>query len=63
MNKCCASYDDTFLDIEEDCLNLTDYGVQVRYPFNLEIKENDALLAIRSAERIQTFLQEKQLID
>lgn len=63
LNKCCARYDNTFLDIEEDCLNLTDYGVQVRYPFNLEINENDALLAIKSAERIQTFLQEKQLID
>jgi len=59
LNKCCAQYDSTFLDIEEDCLNLTDYGVQARYPFNLEINENDAQLAIKSAERVQALLQEK----
>lgn len=59
LNKCCTGYDSTFLDIEEDCLNLTDYGVQTRYPFNLEISENDAQLAIESAERVQTFLQKK----
>lgn len=63
LNKCCIKYDKSFLEIEEDCLNLTDYGVQVRYPFNLEINENDALLAVKSAERIQTFLQEKLLIE
>jgi hypothetical protein len=28
--------------VEEECLNLTDYGVQARYPFNLELNEMDA---------------------
>ena len=59
LNKTCSKYDSTFLKIEEDCLDLSDYGVQVRYPFNLELNENDALLAIKSAERVQAFLQEK----
>ncbi len=36
-----------------DCIQLTDYGVQARYPFNLGINELDMLLAIKNAERIQ----------
>jgi hypothetical protein len=63
LDKGCSKYDSTFLVIEDDCLNLSDYGVQARYPFNLELNENDALLAITSAERVQTFLQEKLFSD
>lgn len=63
LNKGCSKYDSTFLVIEDDCLNLSDYGVQARYPFNLDLNENDALLAIKSAERVQTFLQEKLFSD
>ncbi|EIW18746.1 MULTISPECIES: HEPN domain-containing protein [Pelosinus] len=63
LNKGCSEYDSAFLVIEEDCLNLSDYGVHARYPFNLELNESDALLAITSAERVQTFLQEKLFSD
>lgn len=59
LNKSCIGYDCTFLYIEDDCLNLTDYGIQSRYPFNLELNENDARLALKSAERVQAFLREK----
>ncbi len=46
-----------FSEITDDCLNLTDYGVQTRYPFELEIHENDMVLAIKSAEKIQMFVK------
>lgn len=61
LNKCCAGYDSTFSEVEDDCLNLIDYGIQTRYPFNLELNETDAQLAIKNAEQVQTFLQKKLL--
>lgn len=59
LNKICSRYDSTFPEIEDECLNLTDFGVQARYPFHLELCENDALLAINSAEKVQGFINIK----
>ncbi len=38
---------------------LTDYGVNVRYPFPLEITEADMRLAIKSAINIRDFVRQK----
>ena len=59
LNKLCIQYDNAFLEIEEECLSLTDYGVQARYPFHLDLNETDAQSAIITAERVQVFLMEK----
>ncbi|MCL4514475.1 MAG: HEPN domain-containing protein [Firmicutes bacterium] len=59
LNKVCLGYSPEFFVIEEDCIQLTDYGVQARYPFNLGLNESDMLLAIKNAERIQAFVQSK----
>lgn len=48
LNKICLSYGHNFIDILDECLNLTDYGVQARYPFNLDLNESDMVLALKS---------------
>jgi len=58
LNKLCAKYNPRFSEITDDCVNLTDYGVQTRYPFELEIHEEDMILAIKSAETIQMFVNQ-----
>ncbi len=39
--------------IEEDCLMLTDYGVNIRYPFPMDINETDVTVALQSAHKIK----------
>lgn len=59
LNKICQKYADDFETIEEDCLMLTDYAVNVRYPFPMDINEDDMHLALKSARRIKDFVSEK----
>ncbi len=47
LNKECRKYDEDFETIEEECLMLTDYGVNIRYPFPMEINESDMKAAIK----------------
>ena len=61
LNKTCQEHDSSFTLISDDCLELTDYGVQVRYPFQLELTEADVALAIQSARRIAEFVSAKVL--
>lgn len=61
LNKSCSVCDPEFALIAEDCLGLTDYGVQVRYPFQLELTEADAMLAIQCARRVSAFVTSKVL--
>lgn len=59
LNKKCCSYDKEFNALEEACINLTDYGVQVRYPFHVDIEEMDMKLAIENAKKIKEFTLKK----
>jgi HEPN domain-containing protein len=59
LNKSCQEYDKAFKQIEDDCLMLTDYAVNIRYPFPLEINENDMGVALQGAERIKKFVLSK----
>lgn len=43
-------------EIEDDCIELTDYGVEVRYPFHIDIEDIDVKKAIQSAERIKEII-------
>jgi len=45
--------------IEEECLMLTDFAVNVRYPFPMDINEADMHLALKSAHKIRDFVSEK----
>lgn len=59
LNKLCVKYDNDFRQIEDDCIELVDYGVQVRYPFNLDLEEYDMRNAIESANSIRNFIIDK----
>ncbi len=59
LNQKCSSFDNDFVTVADDCLMLTDYGVNVRYPFPLEITEADMRLAIKSAINIRDFVRQK----
>ena len=56
LNKKCCQYESSFYDIEEECLRLTDYGVNIRYPSHFEITGKDMELAIKDARKIQSFV-------
>lgn len=58
LNKCCAAFDISFKKIENQCLQLTDFGVNVRYPFSLEVNENDAMEALKHARQVGDFVVE-----
>ncbi len=59
LNKVCIEYDIDFQEIEDDTIELVDYGVQVRYPFHLELEEQDVKKAIESADRVKKFVLKK----
>lgn len=40
-------------DIENECIELTDYSVEARYPFHIDIDAVDVDRAIQSANRIK----------
>jgi HEPN domain-containing protein len=60
LNKICARSDTTFTEILDDCIELVDYGVQVRYPFQIELEYKDMRTAIDSANRIRLFVISKR---
>lgn len=57
--KECQKYDEDFETIEEDGLMLTDYGVNVRYPFRMDINESDMKIAVKNAHKIKDFVLAK----
>jgi len=59
LNETCSNFDKDFKTVADDCLMLTDYGINVRYPFPLEITETDVELAIASAGKIKAFISKK----
>ena len=59
LNKECRKYDEDFETIEEECLMLTDYGVNIRYPFPMDINEADVKVAINSAHKIKDYVLAK----
>jgi len=61
LNKECQKHDSDFKIIEEDCLLLTDYGVNIRYPFPMDIDESDMKTAIKRAQKIKDFVLAKAL--
>jgi hypothetical protein len=48
-------------EIENDCMELTDYGVQMRYPFHLEVEEIDVKKAIESTEKIIELIKKESI--
>ena len=59
LNKLCQKIDAKFQQIAEDALLLTDYGVNIRYPYPLELNEEDMQLALKNAGNIKSFVEKK----
>ena len=60
----CTDIDKTFKEISQTCGDLTLYAVQPRYPFEVQISDNDMKTAIVDADRVMEFiLQRLQLTE
>ena len=57
--KMCADFDKTFDKMSKSCANLTAYGVQSRYPFEIEIIDSDMQKAIVDANDVMDFTLQK----
>ena len=55
----CGEIADGFEDIEEACVRLTAYGVQPRYPMEIELSEGDMWQAINDADQIMSFIAQR----
>jgi HEPN domain-containing protein len=56
LNKTCQKYDKDFKRIEEACLFLTDYGVNIRYPFTMDINESDMRIALERTREVKEYI-------
>ena len=61
LNKICIEYNFVFYDIKDQCIDLTDYGVQTRYPFNVDLDESDVKIALEDTKKVIDFV--KKTID
>ena len=54
----CKRYFQKVKGLKDECIDLTDYSVSARYPYNIELEDYDALNAIDSASEIYNTLHE-----
>jgi HEPN domain-containing protein len=59
LNNLCVIREESFSILIKDCLKLNPYSVITRYPSELELIEQDALLAIDSVKLIKNHVFEK----
>lgn len=55
--KRCMLIDESFKELADACIVLTPYGVQVRYPEQLEVIEADMKQAIVMAQKVMDFVK------
>lgn len=58
INKTCKNYNKDFSSIDDQCIELVVYGVQARYPYELEVNQQDMKYAIECAEKIEKFIED-----
>lgn len=51
--KLCCDVSERFEQLADACIELTPYGVQVRYPSNMELDERDVTCALRECKQIR----------
>ena len=59
LNSKCVKYDETFTEINKECIRLTNYGVNTRYPNIMDIIESDMDVALKDALKLKIFVTEK----
>ena len=57
--KLCMERDPQFEQLADACVELTPYGVQVRYPSHLELDESDMNCALRECRKIRGFVLQR----
>ena len=55
----CEKIDNSFSKISNECSCLNDYSSQPRYPMEIEVTDNDTVLALQNSEMIAEFVKEK----
>ncbi|GBR75550.1 DNA-binding protein [Candidatus Termititenax persephonae] len=60
--KLCKEISVDFSTVADICSELTEYGVQSKYPTDMAIEKDDVLQAIQDAKTLKSFLQ-KQAAD
>ena len=56
--KLCSETDSEYLSLLDSCIELTPYGVQARYPAQLELDESDMKSALRESQKICAFVEQ-----
>lgn len=56
LNNICKKYNEIFKNIEDECIELVDYGVEVRYPLNIHIEEYDVKNVLIAAQKIKKLI-------
>ena len=56
--RLCGEKDDGFSQFEVSCATLTAYGVQARYPSELDLTEEDMNRALRDSENLCAFVKQ-----
>lgn len=59
LTNLCIEYEKEFEAVLEECLRLTDYGVNVRYPYPIDLNKSDMRIAIKDTEIIKDFVLRK----
>ena len=57
--KKCAELDSAYEVLADACIELSPYGVQVRYPSDLDLNEDDMQYALTMCRRIDKVVREK----
>ena len=57
--KLCMERDPQFEQLADACVELTPYGVQVRYPSHMELDESDMNCALRECRKIREFVLQR----
>lgn len=55
----CAETDAAYDSLLDSCVELTPYGVQARYPSQLDIEESDMERALRECRKIFAFVEKR----
>jgi len=59
LTSLCEAENPLFSEIKHKCVILTEYGVQPRYPSNMQINQDDMNRALRFSTDIMAFMLEK----
>ena len=55
----CVKIENTISILKKECNRLNDFGVNTRYPNNMDLELEDAKIALKDAEKIKEFILNK----